>query len=243
MAVNDKKNLTLTSFCLCDVGLNGSLCEINIDDCVPYPCQNGGQCQDGVDSYTCLCSPGFQGYDCDIDIDECQPNPCQNGGQCQDGVDSYTCLCNAGFEGQDCEIESPSSVSVVIDCVRYLLYDLRKAWNDANAHCESMGGTLAKIRGQAETDRLLSWMSTYYPSVGGFWIGLKASDANLRDPDAYIWEADGTTVGESGYRNWKPGEPNSASYRCIRMIASFDFKWGDYNCSNLRRYLCEVNAC
>ena len=37
----------------------------DIDDCDPDPCQNGGTCTDGVDSYTCTCVTGFTGTDCD----------------------------------------------------------------------------------------------------------------------------------------------------------------------------------
>ena len=38
---------------------------IDIDNCSPNPCNNGGTCNDGVDSYTCTCVAGFMGDDCD----------------------------------------------------------------------------------------------------------------------------------------------------------------------------------
>lgn len=41
--------------CLCPPGFAGSLCEINIDDCIEHQCQNGGMCVDGINSYKCLC--------------------------------------------------------------------------------------------------------------------------------------------------------------------------------------------
>ncbi|XP_070543841.1 fibropellin-3-like [Ptychodera flava] len=280
--------------CRCLQGYTGSDCEIDVDDCQPNPCQYGGECQDGVDSYTCQCLQGFTGFDCEIDLDDCQPNPCQNGGQCQVRVDSYTCQCLRGFTGSDCEIplspscstdnggcsqicnqdsirqhhcaceegytlnedgktcdlfcridETQTSTSVVIDCVRYALYDntLRKSWDEARNDCQSIGGTLAKIRGQDETDCLLNWMAAYYPSIGGVWIGLRASDDNPTDPDEYIWEADGTTVAESGFSNWNTGEPDFRGHRCVRMRARFNFMWGDDLCSRTRNYLCEIDDC
>lgn len=31
-----------------DTGFEGVNCEINVDDCQPNPCENGGTCQDGI---------------------------------------------------------------------------------------------------------------------------------------------------------------------------------------------------
>ena len=39
---------------------------LDIDDCTPNPCQNGGTCTDGVDSYNCTCAAGFKGTNCGI---------------------------------------------------------------------------------------------------------------------------------------------------------------------------------
>lgn len=39
----------------------GQKCERNVDECDSLPCQNGGICVDGSNSYTCTCKNGFQG--------------------------------------------------------------------------------------------------------------------------------------------------------------------------------------
>ena len=36
----------------------------DIDDCSSSPCDNGGTCVDGVNSYLCKCLPGFNGTNC-----------------------------------------------------------------------------------------------------------------------------------------------------------------------------------
>ena len=37
----------------------------DVDECVSGPCQNGGSCVDGVDSYECNCSDGWAGENCE----------------------------------------------------------------------------------------------------------------------------------------------------------------------------------
>ena len=42
----------------------GILYFLDIDDCSSSPCDNGGTCTDGVNSYLCECLPGFNGTNC-----------------------------------------------------------------------------------------------------------------------------------------------------------------------------------
>ncbi|MCU0692932.1 MAG: hypothetical protein MUF54_16150, partial [Polyangiaceae bacterium] len=81
----------------------GTNCEINVDDCSSAPCQNGGTCTDGINSYSCSCATGYTGTNCENNIDDCSPNPCQNGGTCADGINSYTCDCQSDFSGTTCQ--------------------------------------------------------------------------------------------------------------------------------------------
>ena len=37
---------------------------VNIDDCQPNPCKNGGSCTDKVNGYECKCEPGWSGDQC-----------------------------------------------------------------------------------------------------------------------------------------------------------------------------------
>ena len=43
-------------------------CDTNVsdvDECASRPCQNGGQCVDGVNEYTCTCAAGYSGINCE----------------------------------------------------------------------------------------------------------------------------------------------------------------------------------
>ena len=39
---------------------------LDIDDCLPNPCLNGGVCTDIVNNYTCACAAGFGGRSCSV---------------------------------------------------------------------------------------------------------------------------------------------------------------------------------
>ncbi|KAH3812265.1 hypothetical protein DPMN_140691 [Dreissena polymorpha] len=41
-------------------------CVSDINECDPNPCQNGGECTDGINDYVCACVAGFNGKSCQI---------------------------------------------------------------------------------------------------------------------------------------------------------------------------------
>ncbi|XP_012990330.2 sushi, nidogen and EGF-like domain-containing protein 1 isoform X1 [Esox lucius] len=91
--------------CSCLAGFTGRRCQIEVDECLSYPCQNGGTCFDQVSGFICQCPAGFTGTVCETDIDECMDSPCLYGAQCVQGVDSFTCVCEKGFVGMLCETD------------------------------------------------------------------------------------------------------------------------------------------
>ncbi|XP_030844603.1 neurogenic locus Notch protein isoform X5 [Strongylocentrotus purpuratus] len=74
----------------------------DINDCSLDPCENGGICSDGVNTFTCACDPGYTGPTCETDINDCSLDPCENGGICSDGVNTFTCACDPGYTGPTC---------------------------------------------------------------------------------------------------------------------------------------------
>ncbi|KAL4219251.1 DNA repair protein Rad9 [Mactra antiquata] len=80
----------------------------DIDDCYSHPCNNGGTCIDGTNSYTCQCPHLYNGTNCenDLSIYGCLVDPCLNGGTCVNetsGTKNYRCICPNGFAGGNCE--------------------------------------------------------------------------------------------------------------------------------------------
>ncbi|KAM9846433.1 coagulation factor IX-like [Aulostomus maculatus] len=69
------------------------------DQCKPPPCQNDGECQDGVGSYVCWCKPNFGGKNCEIEVTkQCSVN---NGGCshfCVMQEEQVVCQCAAGYK-------------------------------------------------------------------------------------------------------------------------------------------------
>ena len=104
--------------CTCEVGFEGLLCQIDINECaVLTPCQNGAICTESAISETvapgdfhCECATGYTGTVCGEDIDECVPEPCENSGVCSESgtnasvlLGEYNCDCDVGYNGTNCE--------------------------------------------------------------------------------------------------------------------------------------------
>ena len=43
---------------------NALFCLADVNECDSTPCQNGGSCIDGIDSFTCKCQNGYTGINC-----------------------------------------------------------------------------------------------------------------------------------------------------------------------------------
>ncbi|XP_029904625.1 sushi, nidogen and EGF-like domain-containing protein 1 [Myripristis murdjan] len=91
--------------CSCLAGFTGRRCQIDVNECASNPCQNGGTCEDQINSFICQCPPAYTGTLCETDIDECKDRPCLNNGLCVQGVGSFTCVCEPGYTGVLCETD------------------------------------------------------------------------------------------------------------------------------------------
>ena len=75
------------------------------DFCASNPCQNDGDCVNGIESAICKCRAGFDGTFCETHINKCSTDPCQNGGRCIGGFQSFECVCPSGWDGELCELK------------------------------------------------------------------------------------------------------------------------------------------
>lgn len=104
-------------YCICEAGYNGTLCEIDIDECrskncdnktndlcSSSPCKNNGTCELGETWFLCKCAVGFDGPSCQININECASQPCAEGATCVDGIGNFKCICPPTKRGKRCEI-------------------------------------------------------------------------------------------------------------------------------------------
>jgi protein crumbs len=108
----------VTPVCRCHPGYMGKYCEEDVNECAVgprkvSPCQNGGNCTDGINSYICDCSgTGFEGPNCTTDIDECRTDLFLCGeGSCFNTRGSYTCICPDGKCGRLCAYDDPCYIN------------------------------------------------------------------------------------------------------------------------------------
>ena len=100
------------------ISVVGTHCEVNIDDCVTSPCENGGTCVDGVDMFTCNCTDDRMGHTCSEVYNACSFTPCLNGATCTTESPSrdYSCACVSGFTDANCDVN-------IDDCVNHTCAD------------------------------------------------------------------------------------------------------------------------
>uniref|UniRef100_A0A7N5K3B2 Coagulation factor VII n=1 Tax=Ailuropoda melanoleuca TaxID=9646 RepID=A0A7N5K3B2_AILME len=75
------------------------------DQCASNPCQNGGSCEDQLQSYICFCLDDFQGRNCETNKKDLQVCMNENGGceqYCSDHAEAgHSCYCQEGYALQD----------------------------------------------------------------------------------------------------------------------------------------------
>ncbi|OXU20544.1 hypothetical protein TSAR_014165, partial [Trichomalopsis sarcophagae] len=84
--------------------------KLRTNNCASDPCQNGGTCINGYDSFQCHCPPEWEGSLCTVDVNECdhlagRPGGCQNGATCVNLPGTFRCNCPTGWHGFHCSTQ------------------------------------------------------------------------------------------------------------------------------------------
>lgn len=102
--------------CDCVVGWTGRNCDVNIDDCSPNPCQNGGACHvscarinmqypNKMSIVSIHTPPTHHAHSHTHTCTSTNPHPHSHPhSHSKDGLNTYTCACAPGYRGTNCEI-------------------------------------------------------------------------------------------------------------------------------------------
>ncbi|XP_059984924.1 coagulation factor VII [Lagenorhynchus albirostris] len=109
------------------------------DQCASRPCQNGGSCEDQLQSYLCFCLDGFEGRNCETDKNSQLICPNDNGGceqYCRDDAEAgRTCWCHEGYALQADGVSCTATVEY--PCGKIPVLQKR---NDSNPQGRIVGG-------------------------------------------------------------------------------------------------------
>ena len=136
----------------------------------------------------------------------------------------------------------------------YALFIQPQTWDNAEAHCKTLGAHLIKIDSEAENDFI---KSTFLTSDGlVYWIGM----SNRVQEGTWVLVADGSMLGS--FSNWKSSQPshNYGNQHCAAIIKSSglfsigppyyrsyllnyrDAVWNDLECYFPFGFICEKSS-
>ncbi|MCL4151577.1 UNVERIFIED_CONTAM: hypothetical protein GTU68_053295, partial [Idotea baltica] len=120
---------------------------------------------------------------------------------------------------------------VASSCYYFLYYPNEwKTWGDANAYCQTLGGTLAAPYRAAD---LRTYLVENFSNV--FWVGAKKSPTT----NAFEW----LHGQELAKEDWKEGQPSkSAAKFCVYMEYFSGYKAINHYCGEKFSFICEKRA-
>jgi len=236
-----------------------------VDECHSTPCQNGGICRSMPSGATCECPSGFGGSSCqracnpdtdsdgdllddcedlcpfdatrrvDVDSDADGTVDCMD--MCPHVADKVNDVDSDGDGILDCN-ECVPSVDDPTHC--FVFHQTPRSWDDAQAVCKDIGGSLATVTSTAVNDQLWS-MGFSNPAMiqaADFWIGLRKDSKGL-----WRWAKDDSPVFAPGaFTSWLSGEPNSDGDCGAPTVLNANYPgfWNNFWCDSAHPYFCEI---
>ncbi|XP_036106240.1 coagulation factor VII [Molossus molossus] len=109
------------------------------DQCASNPCQNGGSCEDSLQSYICFCPEGFEGRNCETNKNSYLICDNDNGGceqYCRNHAETKrSCWCHEGYTLQNDKVSCAPTVQY--PCGKIPVLEKR---NDSQARGRIVGG-------------------------------------------------------------------------------------------------------
>lgn len=125
---------------------------------------------------------------------------------------------------------------------RMVIFHQEKNWEDAKAHCESIGMHLLATTTKKEVDDLKTYLNSRIwdsRTDAYFWnLWLAAND--FEENNVFKWTATGQNL---TYTTWAKDEPNGGSREnCLelKLIYYDETWWNDAICTDRKRYICEM---
>ena len=115
----------------------------------------------------------------------------------------------------------------------YQIFDTNVTWQQAKAHCESLGGHLLTITSQLEQDEIMNMLREVNPGFGYYWIGARVDSGGMIE-----WVTD--EVFEKQFRNFAENHPNGSGNYLQILAASGKWIATDNLASTLEHgFICE----
>ncbi len=115
----------------------------------------------------------------------------------------------------------------------YQIFDTNVTWQQAKAHCESLGGHLLTITSQSEQDEIMNMLREVNPGFGYYWIGARVDSGGMIE-----WVTD--EVFEKQFRNFAENHPNGSGNYLQILAASGKWIATDNLASTLEHgFICE----
>ncbi|KAM7009851.1 uncharacterized protein LKV04_001777 [Tautogolabrus adspersus] len=114
----------------------------------------------------------------------------------------------------------------------YFTSVVKKSWNSARRHCQSMGADLAVVKSQEK----LNFTNSLYESEKEVWIGL--TDEGVEGQWTWV---DGTPMTTSFWGQGQPNSHNGKNQDCVEFWhrSTRMGEWNDEDCNINQYYICE----
>ncbi|XP_060566253.1 hepatic lectin-like [Ruditapes philippinarum] len=109
----------------------------------------------------------------------------------------------------------------------------KESWINALNMCKLFGGNLVEVETATEN----SYIAAIVKLRGlEYWIGL----TDVFEEGIWLWISNKNQLSDSGYVNWRHGEPNNerSNENCAEMETSG--LWNDDSCDKSQHFICET---